>query len=87
MTTTQRNPAAESVTLPLPLKGRFPSGIVSFVYPMAEKIGASLEYAVVVWPGDGCVRTSVHLHSDSADIARFPRHLEPILSQFEQAHD
>ena len=66
------------------------SGIVSFAHPRAEEIGATLERAgVIVWSGDGRVRASVHLYNDSADVARFLGHLEPILVELEKekAHD
>src|SRR5262245_16308184 len=62
------------------------SGIVSFAHAKAEQLGSALERAgVIVWSGDGRVRASVHVYNDSADVAHFLGHLEPILSQLTKA--
>jgi cysteine desulfurase/selenocysteine lyase len=76
------------VDLLTPADPELASGIVSFAHPRAEEIGTALERAgVIVWSGDGRVRASVHLYNNSADIARFLTHLEPILTQTLKVHD
>lgn len=52
-----------------PSDPRFASGIVSFAHPAPEGIGQALaKDGVVVWAGDGRVRTSIHLYNNDGDI-------------------
>ena len=62
------------------------SGIVTFNHPRADLIGALLERDnIIVWAGDGRVRTSVHLYNDLADVDRCLTALTLILSRPEIA--
>ena len=62
------------------------SGIVAFRHPQSEAIGLALEReSIVVWGGDGRVRTSVHLYNDREDIERCLTALASILSSSEIA--
>jgi cysteine desulfurase/selenocysteine lyase len=58
------------------------SGIVSFRHPACEQIGAALERkGIVVWCGDGRVRTSVHLYNDMEDVDRLLQLLPSVIEQ------
>lgn len=62
------------------------SGIVAFRHAQSEAIGLALEReSIVVWGGDGRVRTSVHLYNDREDIERCLTALASILSRPEIA--
>jgi selenocysteine lyase/cysteine desulfurase len=64
-----------------PSQPAFASGIVSFAHADAERIGRQLaERGVVVWSGDGRVRSSVHLYNDASDIDSYLHALDQILS-------
>jgi cysteine desulfurase/selenocysteine lyase len=57
------------------------SGIVAFRHSQSEAIGLALEReGIVVWGGDGRVRTSVHLYNDLEDIDRCLTAFASILS-------
>lgn len=52
-----------------PEDSHFASGIVSFAHESPEEIGSALrQNGVVVWTGDGRVRSSIHLYNSEGDI-------------------
>jgi cysteine desulfurase / selenocysteine lyase len=58
------------------------SGIVSFAHAQAERVGAQLaKHGVMVWAGDGRVRSSVHLYNDTSDIDACLHALDQISSR------
>ncbi|MCB9383534.1 MAG: aminotransferase class V-fold PLP-dependent enzyme [Bryobacterales bacterium] len=55
------------------------SGIVSFAHAAPEQLGAELaKRGVIVWAGDGRVRSSVHLYNDASDIEGYLEALDQI---------
>ncbi|MEZ5364289.1 MAG: aminotransferase class V-fold PLP-dependent enzyme [Bryobacterales bacterium] len=55
------------------------SGIISFAHAAPEQLGAELaKRGVIVWAGDGRVRSSVHLYNDANDIEGYLDTLDQI---------
>jgi cysteine desulfurase/selenocysteine lyase len=70
------------VELLTPPDAEYASGIVSFQHPACEQIGAALERdGVIVWSGDGRVRTSVHLYNDMEDVDRLLQTLQSAIEE------
>lgn len=64
-----------------PEGAQYASGIVAFSHERADEIGAALaERSVIVWAGDGRVRSSLHLYNNAADVARYLEALREILA-------
>jgi selenocysteine lyase/cysteine desulfurase len=63
-----------------PPGAEYASGIVAFSHERAEEIGTALaEQNVIVWAGDGRVRSSLHLYNNAGDVARYLEVLKGIL--------
>jgi cysteine desulfurase / selenocysteine lyase len=57
------------------------SGIVAFSHPQSDVIGSALEQeGIILWGGDGRVRTSVHLYNDMEDVDRCLSALASVLN-------
>lgn len=76
--------AALGLDVLTPPEPEYASGIVSFLHPLAEKIGQVLDReGVIVWAGDGRLRASVHVYNDAEDISRFLGILAALLPRLE----
>lgn len=64
-----------------PPESELASGIVSFAHAKAEDIGAALErVGIIVWAGDGRVRSSMHLYNGMEDVERYLCALKSLLT-------
>ena len=71
-----------------PAEKEFQSGIVSFLHPAAQQIGAALQDEnIIVWANDGRVRTAVHLYNEPQEIDRHLEALRGILARPEIAQN
>ncbi len=65
-----------------PADVEYASGIVSFRHQACEQIGAALERGgIIVWSGDGRVRTSIHLYNDMEDVDRLLQLLPSVIER------
>ena len=71
-----------------PAEKEFQSGIVSFLHPAAQQIGAALQDEnIIVWANDGRVRTAVHLYNEADEVDRYLEALRRILARPEIAQN
>jgi cysteine desulfurase / selenocysteine lyase len=77
----RRGLAELNLDLLTPPESEFASGIVSFAHAKAEDIGAALErIGIIVWAGDGRVRSSMHLYNSMEDVERYLCALKRLLT-------
>lgn len=82
----RRNLHTQGLKLLTPADPALVSGIVSFEHPQAEQIGQMLQQeGIIVWAGDGRVRTSLHVYNDASDVETCTQALQQILKKVAHA--